>query len=225
MVAQALHWLKLDRFYAEARRVLKHDGVLAASAYNLLQIEPAIDEVVNRYYYEVVRPFWPPERKLFENFAHLPFPFQEIAPPKFEMKAQCPATVRVTLGRSMPLRKNLPNEKRVKSLHSNDIPRLNGGVKIKILTVAVAVGCVLGCTSVTQQGTLTIKGTVCSCTNTQVTVQETDGKYYDIIQRTGNTIITGTCSAGQPVTVQCQSIDNQRKEGSCKTAATKSRKR
>src|SRR5204862_522691 len=118
IVAQALHWLNLGRFYAEARRVLKHDGVLAASAYNLLQIEPAIDEVVNRYYYEVVRPFWPPERKLFENFAHLLFPFQEIAPPKFEMKAQCRATVRVTVGRSMPLRKNLPNEKRVKSLHS-----------------------------------------------------------------------------------------------------------
>ena len=88
MVAQALHWLNLDRFYAEARRLLKHDGILAASAYNLLKIEPAIDEVVNRYYYDVVGPFWPPERKLFENFADLPFPFHEIAPPKFEMKAQ-----------------------------------------------------------------------------------------------------------------------------------------
>ena len=57
MVAQALHWLNLDRFYAEARRVLKHDGILAASAYNLLKIEPAIDEVVNRYYYDVVGAF------------------------------------------------------------------------------------------------------------------------------------------------------------------------
>src|SRR5919204_639102 len=32
MVAQALHWFDLDRFYAEARRVLKFDGRLAASA-------------------------------------------------------------------------------------------------------------------------------------------------------------------------------------------------
>src|SRR4029453_1263385 len=64
MVAQALHWFDLDRFYAEARRVMKSEGVLAASAYNLLHVEPAIDEVVNRYYYEVVGPFWPPERKL-----------------------------------------------------------------------------------------------------------------------------------------------------------------
>jgi SAM-dependent methyltransferase len=88
MVAQALHWFDLDRFYAEAQRVLKPDGVLAASAYNLLQIEPAIDEIVNRYYYEVVGPFWPPERQLVERFTDLPFPFHEIDPPKFEMTAQ-----------------------------------------------------------------------------------------------------------------------------------------
>jgi ubiquinone/menaquinone biosynthesis C-methylase UbiE len=54
MVAQALHWFDLDHFYGEVRRVLKSDGVLAASAYNLLHIEKAIDEVVNRYYYEMV---------------------------------------------------------------------------------------------------------------------------------------------------------------------------
>ena len=87
MVAQALHWFDLDRFYAEARRVLKPNGVLAASAYNLLHIEPAIDEVINRYYYDVVGPFWPPERKLVENFADLPFPFHEIDPPEFEITA------------------------------------------------------------------------------------------------------------------------------------------
>ncbi len=88
MVAQALHWFDLDRFYAEAQRVLKPDGVSAVSAYNLLHINPAIDEIVNRYYYEVVGPFWLPERKLVENFAELPFPFHELDPPEFEMTAQ-----------------------------------------------------------------------------------------------------------------------------------------
>ena len=88
MVAQALHWFDLDRFYAEGRRVLKPDAIMAASAYNLLHIEQAIDEVVNRYYYEVVGPFWPPERQLVDQFADLPFPFHEIDPPKFEMTAQ-----------------------------------------------------------------------------------------------------------------------------------------
>jgi SAM-dependent methyltransferase len=85
MVAQALHWFDLDRFYAEARRVLKNNGVFAASAYNLLNIESAIDLVVNRYYYKVVGPFWPPERKLVEQFVHLAFPFHEIDAPRFEM--------------------------------------------------------------------------------------------------------------------------------------------
>ena len=87
MVAQALHWFDLDRFYPEARRVLKNDGILAASAYNLLHIDDAIDEVVNRYYYEVVGPFWPPERELVEQFANLSFPFHERAAPKFEITA------------------------------------------------------------------------------------------------------------------------------------------
>ena len=88
MVAQALHWFDLDPFYAETRRVLKADGVIAASAYNLLHIEKAIDEVVNRYYHDVVGPFWPPERRLVEQFVNLPFPFQQIGPPEFEMKAR-----------------------------------------------------------------------------------------------------------------------------------------
>lgn len=88
MVAQALHWFDLNGFYAEVQRVLKPDGVLAASAYNLLHIDPAIDEIVNRYYYEVVGSFWPPERKLVENFADIPFPFHEIDPPKIEMTTQ-----------------------------------------------------------------------------------------------------------------------------------------
>jgi ubiquinone/menaquinone biosynthesis C-methylase UbiE len=88
MVAQALHWFDLDQFYDEVRRVLKKNSVLAASAYNLLHVEPAIDEVINRYYYEVVGPFWPPERELVENFADLPFPFHKIDPPKFEMMTQ-----------------------------------------------------------------------------------------------------------------------------------------
>jgi hypothetical protein len=35
----------------------------------------------------VVGPFWPPERRLVEHFADLPFPFREIDTPKFEMTA------------------------------------------------------------------------------------------------------------------------------------------
>ena len=86
MVAQALHWFDLPRFYEEARRVLKPNGVLAASAYKFSHITLQIDQLVNnRYYGEVVGPFWPPERVLFEKFEQLPFPFSEIQTPSFEM--------------------------------------------------------------------------------------------------------------------------------------------
>jgi SAM-dependent methyltransferase len=84
-VTQALHWFDLDRFYAEAARVLKPSGIIAASAYLFAQITPEIDKVVSRYYYEVVGPFWAPERKMVENFSELLFPFKKIQPPTFEM--------------------------------------------------------------------------------------------------------------------------------------------
>jgi SAM-dependent methyltransferase len=86
MVAQALHWFDLDRFYAEVKRLLKPGGIFAASAYKFFHIVPAIDEVVNnRYYRKVVGPFWPPERTLIEKFEQLPFPFPETETPRFEM--------------------------------------------------------------------------------------------------------------------------------------------
>ena len=103
------------------------------------------------------------------------------------------------------------------------LPRLqefNGHMKIKMLAVAAFAGCVLGCTASLQ--TQTIKGTVCSCTDSQITVLEQDGKHYDIIQRTATTIIkppiTPPCTAGTPVEVTYNSTDAQRKEdptGTC----------
>src|SRR5437667_12123398 len=92
-------------------------------------------------------------------------------------------------------------------------------MKIKILICAVIAGGLLGCAKTTTE---TIKGTVCSCTDTQITVLEDDGKYYDIIQRTSSTIVNPPvippCKAGTPVTVTCNSSDAQRKEnpsGAC----------
>lgn len=87
-VAQALHWFDLEKFYPEVKRILKPRGVVAAWAYKLAQIAPAIDAVVNRYYSDVVGPYWPPERGLVEKFEELAFPFPEIMAPPFEMVAE-----------------------------------------------------------------------------------------------------------------------------------------
>jgi SAM-dependent methyltransferase len=87
-VAQALHWFDLDRFYAEVRRVLKPNGVLAAWAYKLATVSPAIDTIVHHYYSDVVGPYWPAERVLVEKFEELPFAFDQIVAPPFAMVAE-----------------------------------------------------------------------------------------------------------------------------------------
>jgi len=86
-VAQALHWFDLDAFYMEAKRVLKPDGILAVWCYGLLEIGPEIDAIINRFYREIVGPYWPPERKIIESrYQTIPFPFAELQPPQFTME-------------------------------------------------------------------------------------------------------------------------------------------
>jgi len=86
-VAQALHWFDLARFETEARRVAKAGGIVAAWAYKLATVSPAVDALVNRYYSDVVGSYWPAERVLVEKFEDLPFGFDRIETPSFEMRA------------------------------------------------------------------------------------------------------------------------------------------
>jgi SAM-dependent methyltransferase len=85
-VAQAAHWFDLDRFYGEVRRVLKPGGAVAIWCYILTRVSPEIDEVIDRYYYGTVGPYWPRERKLVDDgYASLPFPFDEVPAPDLEI--------------------------------------------------------------------------------------------------------------------------------------------
>ncbi len=88
-VAQALHWFDLEAFYAIARCVLRHDGVIAAWCYGISRVEPTIDVVFDRLYRGLLAPFWPVERKHIENaYADLAFPFRAIAAPGFTLRQQ-----------------------------------------------------------------------------------------------------------------------------------------
>ena len=88
-VAQAAHWLDLERFYAETMRVARPGGVIALWCYSLLTIAPEIDSLIIRFYYDVVGPYWPKERVHVENgYRELPFPFAEIATPSFAMETE-----------------------------------------------------------------------------------------------------------------------------------------
>lgn len=85
-VAQALHWLELPVFYAEARRLLAPGGAVAVWTYGRQQVDGGpIDAAVDHYYDTIVGPYWPPERRWVETgYRTLRFPFAEVpvaAPP------------------------------------------------------------------------------------------------------------------------------------------------
>ncbi|HEV7516420.1 MAG TPA: class I SAM-dependent methyltransferase [Thermoanaerobaculia bacterium] len=84
-VAQAVHWFDFDRFYAEARRVLRPGGAIAVWTYNLLRGTPAISALVDRLAREISGAYWPPERRwVDEEYRTLSFPFPEVPAPVFE---------------------------------------------------------------------------------------------------------------------------------------------
>jgi len=86
-IAQALHWFERDAFYAEARRVCRPRGVVAAWSYGLARIDPAVDAVVVQLYADILGPYWPPERRLVESgYRDLPFPFEAIRNPDFVLR-------------------------------------------------------------------------------------------------------------------------------------------
>ena len=87
-VAQAVHWFDAERFWPEVRRVLTPGGAVAVWTYELALVDPAVDAVVERYYRRV-GPYWPPQRALVESaYRDLPFPFEEVVTPAFEMRAE-----------------------------------------------------------------------------------------------------------------------------------------
>jgi SAM-dependent methyltransferase len=89
-VAQALHWLDTEAFYAEVDRVLAPEGVLAVWSYANQRLgDSALDAVLTRFYTEVVGPFWPEERRHVEaGYRSLPFPYAEVDAPVFAMEEQ-----------------------------------------------------------------------------------------------------------------------------------------
>ena len=85
-VAVAIHWFNFDEFYREVKRVLKTNGVIAAWTYNLTEISPEIDQLIEEYYLGILNGYWPERiRYLEERYETIPFPFEEIVHPAFIM--------------------------------------------------------------------------------------------------------------------------------------------
>ena len=86
-VAEALHWLEVDRFYAEARRVLREGGVIAIIGYSRQRVGEPFDADFHRVVTTAVKPHFPRQiGHLWGRYKDLAFPFQPVAAPAFEMR-------------------------------------------------------------------------------------------------------------------------------------------
>jgi SAM-dependent methyltransferase len=79
-VAQALHWLDLPLFYAEADRVLVDGGVLAVWCYRRPRIDAETDAVIDWFHDEYVGLYWPANRRIVDDgYRTVAFPYPERA--------------------------------------------------------------------------------------------------------------------------------------------------
>jgi ubiquinone/menaquinone biosynthesis C-methylase UbiE len=86
-VATALHWFDYDKFYQEAQRVLKPQGVLAAWSYANHYIDEDVDAVMvahNRMLTAV--PQDERAKYFFKEYQSMPFPFQKLPVPVFQIE-------------------------------------------------------------------------------------------------------------------------------------------
>ena len=87
-VAQALHWLDLDRFYAEVRRVTVADGLLAAWSYGACNAGTDVEGLLRDFEHGTVGRYWNPGRKwVDEEYRTIPFPFEEVQVGPFVLRA------------------------------------------------------------------------------------------------------------------------------------------
>lgn len=88
-VAQAFHWFDQPQFFAEVSRVSKPGAVLAVWCYELTDVNVEINAIVMELYRGILGTYWDNGRKLVEEgYRNEKFPFPELMPPPFAMRAE-----------------------------------------------------------------------------------------------------------------------------------------
>lgn len=89
-VAQAIHWFNFDAFYAEVKRTLKENGVLAVIGYGLIEIkEQKLNDLLHSLYFKTLNGYWDNERKYIDQaYKTIPFPLDELDVPELKMNYQ-----------------------------------------------------------------------------------------------------------------------------------------
>jgi SAM-dependent methyltransferase len=79
LAAQCIHWFDHPAFFAEARRVLRPGGLLAAIGYDWFYVDPQVDEIVGRTILKPLEPIWAAANWLLtDNYRSLDFPGEEV---------------------------------------------------------------------------------------------------------------------------------------------------
>ncbi|CAA9497724.1 MAG: hypothetical protein AVDCRST_MAG44-566 [uncultured Sphingomonas sp.] len=79
LAAQALHWYDLRLFYAEACRVLRPGGLLAAIGYSWFYVDPQVDAIVAEMLLKPLEPMWAAGNwLLIDGYRSIPFPGEEV---------------------------------------------------------------------------------------------------------------------------------------------------
>jgi SAM-dependent methyltransferase len=85
VVAQALHWFDLPRFWTEVGRVLKSGGIFAFWGYNWPEVSPSVDRVLEMLKQEIAS-YWPEKSEVLHNgYRSVDPPFPEVQAPVFRM--------------------------------------------------------------------------------------------------------------------------------------------
>jgi SAM-dependent methyltransferase len=86
-VAQALHWFDIEAFHAEAKRVLKPEGVFCTWGYDGMRVLGEFDAAFGRVVLDPIRDLWPAQNQiLWRGFRDLPFPYERIDTPAFDIE-------------------------------------------------------------------------------------------------------------------------------------------
>jgi hypothetical protein len=88
-VAQALHWLDIDRFASEVRRVTVPGAVVAAWCYGACNAGEDLDPLLREFEDGTLGPHWHPGRRwVDEAYRTIAFPFAELDAPTFQLRAR-----------------------------------------------------------------------------------------------------------------------------------------
>jgi SAM-dependent methyltransferase len=82
--AAAVHWFDVPAFTVEVRRVARPGGVLAVWSYRPDRVEPPFDELIARFYRDVLAPWASPRLgHLDADYVDLELPGERLVPPGF----------------------------------------------------------------------------------------------------------------------------------------------